>query len=342
VEHLNAARAARKGYAMADLSTKYMGIELANPFLVASCSHTKTVEGVKKCAEGGAGAVVLKSLFEEQILADMHESEIRTEFLWHPEALDYVQRMGLELGPTEYLRLVRESKKAVSIPVIASLHCVTPKLWIDYVKKIADAGADAIELNISIMPSDPRRTAADIEKRHLDIVDGVTRAVTLPVAAKIGPYFTSIANIANELQMRGAAALVLFNRFYQFDVDLEKLELKGAYRLSTPFEIALPLRWIALLAGKVKCDLSASTGVHDAAGAAKMLLAGATTVQLCSALYLKGLGQIGAVRDGVESWMNERGMKTLADVRGRMSQMQSGSPELYERLQYIKALVGID
>jgi len=339
---MSAARAARKGYVMADLSTTYMGLRLASPFLVASCSHTKTVEGVKKCADGGAGAVVLKSLFEEQILADMRESEIEAEFLWHPEALDYVQRMGLELGPAEYLRLVRESKKAVSIPVIASLHCLTPKLWIDYVRKIADAGADAIELNISIMPSDPKRTSADIEQRHLEIVESAARAVKLPVAAKIGPHFTSIAHMAGELQKRGASALVLFNRFYQFDVDLEKLELKGAYRLSTPFEIALPLRWIALLSGKVKCDLSASTGVHDAAGAIKMLLAGATTVQLCSALYLKGIGQIGTVRDGVEKWMDERGMKTLADVRGRMSQMRSGAPELYERLQYIKALVGID
>lgn len=327
---------------MADLSTRYMGLALENPFLVASCSHTKTVESVRKCADAGAGAVVLKSLFEEQILADMHESEIKSEFLWHPEALDYVQRMGLELGPSEYLRLVRESKKAVSIPVIASLHCVTSHLWIDYVRKIADAGADAIELNLSIMPSDPKRSGADVERVYLDIVESVSRNVKLPVAVKIGPNFASIAFMANELWKRGAAALVLFNRFYQFDIDLEKLELKGAYRLSTPFEAALPLRWIALLSGKVKCDLSASTGVHDAAGAVKMLLAGATTVQLCSTLYLKGLGQIGAVRDGAERWMKERGMKTIEDVRGRMSQMQSDKPELYERLQYIKALVGIE
>ena len=327
---------------MADLATTYMGLRLANPFIVASCSHTKTVDGVKKCADGGAGAVVLKSLFEEQILADMRESEIRTEMLWHPEALAYVQRMGLELGPTEYLQLVRDCKKAVSIPVIASLHCVTPGLWIDYARRIEEAGADAIELNISIMPSDPKRPSADVESRCLDIVEGAARAVKLPVAAKIGPHFTSIAFMAKELWKRGASALVLFNRFYQFDIDLEKLSLKGAYRLSTPLEIALPLRWIALLSGKVKCDLSASTGVHDSAGAIKMLLAGATTVQLCSMLYLKGLGQIAATRDGVETWMNERGMKSLDDVRGKLSQMQSGAPELYERLQYIKALVGIE
>ncbi len=327
---------------MADLSTKYLGLRLANPFIVASCGHTKTVEGVQKCAEGGAGAVVLKSLFEEQILADMRQSEIQKEQLWHPEALDYVQRMGLELGPAEYLRLVRGAKKAVSIPVIASLHCVTPNLWIDYARKIADAGADAIELNISLMPSDPKRTPADIEKRHLDIVEGAVRAVGIPVAVKIGPSFTSIAYMANEIWKRGASSLVLFNRFYQFDVDLEKLELRGAYRLSTPFEIALPLRWIALLSGRVQCDLSASTGVHDASGAIKMLLAGATTVQLCSTLYLKGLGQIAVIRDGVSMWMDAHGMKSLDGMRGSMSQMRSGAPELYERLQYIKALVGID
>lgn len=327
---------------MADLKTKYLGLELENPFLVASCSHTKTVDGVKKCADAGAGAVVLKSLFEEQILADMRENEIRSEHLWHPEALDYVQRMGLELGPSEYLRLVKDAKGAVRIPVIASLHCVSSRLWIDYVRRIADAGADAVELNISVLASDPKRTSADVEKIHLEIVENVARAVKLPVAVKIGPQLSSVAWLAQELWKRGAAGIVLFNRFYQFDIDLEKMALKGAYRLSTPLEIALPLRWISLLSGKVKCDLSASTGVHDVTGAVKMFLAGATTVQLCSTLYLKGLGQIGSVRTETAAWMDARGFKTLDDMRGKMSQMQSGSPELYERLQYIKALVGID
>lgn len=326
---------------MPDLSTLYMGLKLKNPLIVASCGHTKTVEGVRKCADAGAGAVVLKSLFEEQILAEMQQSGSE-EGLWHPEAVDYVRRMGLELGPEEYLRLVRESKKAVTIPIIASLHCVSSKLWLDYVWKVEDAGADAVELNITIMPTDPSRSSLDVEKIYLDIVERVTRTTRLPVAAKIGPYFTSLSFMAQELWKRGASALVLFNRFYQIDIDIEKLELKGAYRLSSPFESSLPLRWIALLAGKVKCDLSASTGVHDASSAIKMLLAGAATVQLCSIIYLAGFGQIRAIAEGIERWMKDRGVKNLDEIRGSMSQLKSEKPELYERLQYIKALVGIE
>jgi dihydroorotate dehydrogenase (fumarate) len=327
---------------MADLSTKYLGLDLRNPFIVASCSLTKTADGVRRCADAGAGAVVLKSLFEEQILADLHGDAVEANFLWHPEALDYVQRMGLEFGPQSYLKLIGEAKKAVSIPVIASLHCISSTLWVDYVKKITDAGADGIELNISVMLSDPRRDSGGVEQVYFDIVDRVVRMTDLPIAVKIGPFFTSVARMSNELWKRGAKGLVLFNRFYQFDIDVEKLRLTPGYKLSSPQEISLPLRWISLLAGKVKCDLAASTGVHDASGAIKLLLAGATAVQLCSTLYLKGLGQLGTIRGETDAWMDKHGFTSLEQMRGRMSQMQSDRPELYERLQYIKALVGMD
>jgi len=327
---------------MADLSTTYMGLALRNPLIVASCGLTKTADGVRRCADAGAGAVVLKSLFEEQILADLRGNEIDTGFLWHPEALDYVQRMGLELGPQSYLKLIEESKKAVSIPVIASLHCVSSGLWTDYVRKIADAGADAIELNISVMLSDPRRESGDVEKIYMDTVESVARLAKIPVAVKIGPYFTSVARMASELWKRGAKALVLFNRFYQFDINLDTMELAPGHSLSSPQEIALPLRWISLLSGKVKCDFAASTGVHDADGAAKLILVGATTVQLCSTLYKNGLSRIGTIRTDLERLMEKHGFKSIDQMRGKLSQARSDKPELYERLQYIKALVGRD
>ena len=327
---------------MAELATTYMGLPLPNPLMVASCGLTKTADGIRRCADAGAGAVVLKSLFEEQILADSHGREIDTGFLWHPEALDYVQRMGLELGPQAYLKLIKDAKRAVSIPVIASLHCVSSGLWTDYVRRIADAGADGIELNISVMLSDPRRDSGHVERIYMDTVESVTHLTRVPIAVKIGPYFTSVAKMASELWKRGAKALVLFNRFYQFDINLDTMELAPGHSLSSPEEIALPLRWISLLSGKVKCDFAASTGAHDANGVAKLLLVGATTVQLCSTLYKNGLGQIGTIRSDLERLMERHGFKSIDQMRGKLSQTKSDKPELYERLQYIKALVGTD
>jgi dihydroorotate dehydrogenase (fumarate) len=327
---------------MADLSTTYMGLALRNPLIVASCSLTKSVDGVRRCSDAGAGAVVLKSLFEEQILADMHGTDAESKVLWHPEALDYIHRMGLELGPQDYLKLIRESKKAVPIPVIASLHCVSTGVWTNYVRQLADAGADAIEMNISVMLSDPRRESGAVERIYLETMEQTAHFVKIPIAVKIGPYFTSVARMASELWMHGAKALVLFNRFYQFDIDIEKMKLAPGYRLSSPQEIALPLRWISLLSGKVKCDFSASTGAHDAAGVIKLLLVGATTVQLCSTLYLNGLGRIEIIRKEMADWMDAHSFKSVDLMRGKLSQAQSDKPELYERLQYIKALVGIE
>ena len=327
---------------MADLTTRYVGLELRNPLMVASCSLTKSVEGVERCAGAGAGAVVLKSLFEEQIQTEAVEME---EHLWlygHSEAFEYVSKMAMPLGPRDYLKLIEDSKAKVSIPVIASLNCISPRWWTDYAKQIAAAGADALELNVSVMPSDPERTSEDIEKIHLDIVGSLKEAIDIPIAVKIGPHFTSIARMANRLAEQGASALVLFNRFYQIDIDTEKIDLAPGVRFSTPDEASLPLRWIGLLAGRINCDLAATTGVHDSTGFVKQLLAGATAVQVCSSLYINGVEQIGRILSGVEAWMKECGFKSVDDFRGRLSQAESEHPELYERLQYIKAFVGIE
>ncbi|TET17530.1 MAG: dihydroorotate dehydrogenase-like protein [Candidatus Cloacimonadota bacterium] len=327
---------------MSILSTEYMGLKLKNPLLVASCSLTKKRDGVEKCAEAGAGAIVLKSLFEEQIDFEIKDMEKHLMPYWHPEALDYVQQMGMSFGPNEYLKLIEETKKTVSVPVIASLNCISPKWWITYAKQIVEAGADALELNIAIMPSDPNRTGTEIEDIYVKIVNEIKPHISIPFAVKIGPYFSSLAHLANRLSREGAAALVLFNRFYQPNINTENLTLAPGYNFSSPEDMGLSLRWIALLSGSIGCDLAASTGIHDGEGVIKQLLAGATVAQLCSTLYLNGLQQIGKIIDEVSMWMENKGFQSIKEFHGKLSQSESDKPELYERVQYIKALVGIE
>ena len=326
---------------MVDLSTKYMGLNLHNPVVVSSCSLTNSVEGVCRCADAGAGAVVLKSLFEEQIRVETQDLEKYLWFPGHPQALDYVRNMSMELGPREYIDLVRGSKSAVSIPVIASLNCVSAEWWADYAIQLEAVGADALELNIAIMPSDPGRSSDEIERLYFRVLEEVKKRIDIPIAVKIDPYFTCTARVADEFSKRGASALVLFNRLYQFDINIDKLELAPGYRFSSPEEMNTTLRWIALLAGRVKCDLAASTGIHDGPGVIKQLLAGAAVAQICSTLYLNGLEQIDRILGYLENWMEEHNFDSVDQMRGKMSQMQSDRPELYDRLQYIKALVGI-
>lgn len=327
---------------MVDLSTTYMDLELANPIIVGSSSLTMTADGVRRCADAGAGAVVLKSIFEEQIEIGVREIEATSLPAWHAEALEYVRRMGMSLGPRKYLELIRAAKRSVAIPVIASLNCIAPAWWREYAQQVAAEGADALELNVSLLPSDPRRTAGDVEKVLGEIVSSVAAAVKIPIAVKLSPHLTSIANVASDLARRGAAALVLFNRFYEIDIDVEGLKIVSGYPFSTDREMGHSLRWVALLAGRVRCDLVASTGIHDGKAVVKQILAGASAVQIVSELFQNRIERIGAILSEVREWMERHGFGTLAEFRGKMSQLQSPQPELYERLQYIKALVGVE
>lgn len=327
---------------MADLKTNYMGLALRNPLIVASSGLVNSVEGVQRCADAGAGAVVLKSLFEEQIEADTSEIQKHVWLSGHTEAYDYVRQIGIRIGEQDYLNLLEGAKKAVSIPVIASLNCITPKWWTDYAKRLESSGADGIELNMAILPSDPRHSSNDIEKLYHDILEGVRKSVKLPIAVKIGPYFTSLASVCQELCTRGASALVLFNRFYQLDINIDKETLVSGYHFSTPEEANLSLRWISLLSGRVSCDLAAATGVHEASGVIKQLLAGAATIQICSTLYKHGIGHLSNILANLQLWMKKNHYESVAQFRGKLSQKDSKTPELYERLQYVKALVGID
>jgi dihydroorotate dehydrogenase (fumarate) len=327
---------------MVDLTTTYMGLKLKNPVIVGSSSLMQTLQGLKDAEKAGAGALVMKSLFEEQIRAEIGDVDaIGTQA--HSEEYNYlISELEMQYGAEKYIELIRTAKKEVSIPLIASINCTTPKWWVQYAKQIESAGADALELNISIMPSDLYKTSLEIEKVYYDIVTEARQAISIPLAVKIGPYFTGMGVVARELCQKGADALVLFNRFYQFDIDIEKMEIKGANWFSHPNEMNLSLRWISILAGKISCDLSATTGIHDAEGVIKQLLAGATTVQIVSTLFLNKFSQIGKILDGVAQWMEKHGFHSVEDFRGKLSQAKHPTPEVFERLQYIKALVGIE
>lgn len=350
---------------MTDLKTSYMGLELKNPLIVSSCGLTKTLQGVQKSAESGAGAIVLKSLFEEQLVAET-SALIREDNTGHSEAFEYLQGYGKALGPKEYLQLVRDAKKSVNVPVIASINCVSTELWAEYAHKLASAGADALEVNVGFLPNNPHLTGEVVETRYEQILSAVRSKIDIPVALKVGPYFSSFAHLAARLgnnrmegpsftvgwcgsadhekkvTWRGADALVLFNRFYRFDIDVDSMTLAGGNPYSTSEELHVPLHWISLLAGRVNCDLAATTGVHNGEDAIKQLLAGATVVQLCSTLYRNGFGQVSHILDDISTWMKAKGFSRLDDFRGRLSQGHSERPEDYERVQYVKALVGRD
>jgi dihydroorotate dehydrogenase (fumarate) len=326
---------------MADLSTKYMGLNLRNPIIVGSSGLTETVEKVEACAEAGAGAVVLKSIFEEQILHDVGKLAKASDVsYWHAEAADYINQYGREHAVDAYVRLMREAKERVAIPVIASIHCVSVGAWTEFAKRAEDVGVDALELNVYVTPADRRLNARDNERLYVDIVKAVKKAASLPVALKIGRPFSSLPEMATELGYAGVDALVLFNRFRRIDFDIEKLALVPGNLLSSPDEMAVPLRWVSLLSGDVDYDIAATTGVHDGKGVVKQLLAGARAVQICSALYQKGVGHIAAMLAEVEDWMKRHGHASIDDFRGKLSQEASKNPAAYERLQFMKASLG--
>ena len=352
---------------MIDISTSYMGLQLKNPIVVASSSLTGHVEGIRKCAEAGAGAIVLKSLFEEQIAAETAAlSEHADNYSGYGEAYDYLRGYGMELGPKQYLELVSDAKKTVNIPIIASLNCASGDRWAGYAAKLEHAGADAIELNVSIMPTHSKQEGHSIVDTYLRILAEVKQKVEIPVAMKVGPYFTSFANFADRLThdrmeapaysvgwfgknkdvgkitWKSADGLVLFNRFYKLDIDIDNIKLIHGHPYSTPAEINYSLRWLSLLAGKAGCDLAGNTGIHDGRDAVKALLAGAKVVQICSTLFINGLEQIGLMEQQLKDWMKDHGYEKLCDFRGLLSQAKSKNPMEHERLQYIKLFVGLE
>lgn len=324
---------------MADLRTKYMGLELDNPLVVSSSGITGSVDGVRKCADAGAGAVVLKSMFEEIIVSETSNLDLDILQSEHPEAAEYVRaELGMQLGPRPYLRFIEDAAGAVSIPVIASVNCTSSRWWVPYAKDIESAGATALELNISHFPQGGDRDLRDIERGYAATVREVCGRVNIPVAVKIGPYFTSIGNIVRDIADAGAKAVVLFNRYYTVDLDIEKERFVPAMTFSSPEEITLPLRWTGLLSGTVPCDIALSTGVHDGAGVVKALLAGAGAAYLCTALYTGGISRLGGIRREVETWMDAHGYASVDGMRGIAAGCAGNAGVLLHRLQYIKSL----
>lgn len=328
---------------MADLSTSYMGLKLRNPIIAGSSGLTNSIENIQKLSSHGAGAIVLKSLFEEQINYAINKSYDQNENNYsYPEALDYISQYTRENDLENYLKLIRESKSRVDIPIIGSINCVSSSEWVTFAKSIQDAGADGLELNIFVLPSDPRRKAEQHEQIYFDIIQSVLKQINIPVAAKISSYFSGMTNMALQLSWTGISGLVLFNRFYSPDIDIDKFEVTAEHIFSSPAEMSRTLRWVAILSDRIHCDIAASTGIHDGVSVIKQLLAGAKAVQLASVLYQKGFEQINVMKDDIEQWMNKHRFETTSDFIGRMSIKEVKNPAAFERVQFMKHFSGIE
>jgi dihydroorotate dehydrogenase (fumarate) len=328
---------------MPDLSTSFMGLTLRNPIIAGSSGLTNSVDNIQKIYENGAGAVVLKSLFEEQINNAIHKTYQQNENNYgYPEALDYISHYTRSNDLENYLNLIRDAKSKVDIPVIASINCLSSTEWVSFAKNVQDAGADALELNIFILPSDPMRKSEQHEQLYMDILQSVIRQVRIPVAAKISYYFSGLSNMALQLSWTGVKGLVLFNRYYSPDIDIDKMEVTTGNVFSSPGESTLTLRWVAMLSGRIQCDIAASTGIHDGKCAIKQLLAGAKAVQVASVLYQHGFERIGAMNGEIESWMEKHGFATTKDFIGKMSLREVENPAAYERVQFMKHFAGIE
>jgi dihydroorotate dehydrogenase (fumarate) len=327
---------------MVDLSTQYLGMSLRNPVIAGSSGLTDSVGSIQELEENGAAAVVLKSIFEEEIAFE------------YEDILKKATREGLNLDQFDYYdfhikgqkldrytSLIEESKKAVSIPVIASINCVFSHEWTSFARQLQSAGADALELNMFFLPTEFGRTGEEKEKAYFEIINKIREEVSIPIALKISHYFSNLGPMIQKLSETGIAGLVLFNRFHSPDFDIDKMEVIPSNIFSSPSDLSISLRWIAVMAARVQCDLAASTGVHDGAALIKQLLAGAAAVQVASTLYLNGNSRISEMLKALEEWMGKKGYSCLADFRGKMSQARSSNPAAYERVQFMKYFGGI-
>ena len=324
-----------------DLTTRYLGLQLDSPIIIGSSGLTGSLKRIEPFANSGAGAVVLKSIFEEEIYFEyddvLKEAEAEGINLDQFDYYDYHLK-GKKLD--RYIELVKGCKKSLSIPVIASINCFYSHEWSAFARMIEDAGADAIELNMFFLPTDFERSAREQEEAYFKIIEKIMDAVSVPVALKISYYFSNLGPMIQRLSCTGIAGLVLFNRFFSPDIDIQSFKIKPSFVFSTPAELAVSLRWIAIMAKKVECDLAASTGIHDASAVIKQLLAGATAVQVVSSLYKSGPQQIVKMIAGLKEWMQGHGFNSLADFRGRMSQEAASNPAAYERVQFMRYFGG--
>lgn len=328
-----------------DLSTRYLGLKLNSPLVVSASPLSEELDSIRRMEDAGAAAVVLYSLFEEQIVGealalDRHLSFATESF---PEALTWFPEPSeFRLGPDAYLEHLRRAKEAVDIPIIGSLNGNSPGGWTSYARRIEEAGADAIELNIYYIPTDEQMTGADVEQNYIDILRLVRQSVTIPVAVKLSPFFSSLSSMVRRLEEAGANGLVLFNRFYQPDIDLERLEVNPHIILSTPMALRLPMRWIAILYGRIGASLAATSGIHTASEVLKMVMAGADVTQVCSALYRHGIDYLTTIEREMVEWMTDHEYESIDAMRGSMSHLHCPDPSQFERAQYIRSLHSFD
>jgi len=324
-----------------DISTTYLGLTLPSPVIAGSSGLTGSVDKIAAFARHGAGAVVLKSIFEEEIYFE--QEDIIKEAEADGVSLDQFDYYDFHLKGQKldrYIELIKGAKQAVDIPVIASINCVYSHEWTAFAKQIEGAGADALELNMFFLPSDFERSAREQEEAYFEIIDKITKTVSIPVALKISYYFSSLGPMIQRLSRTGVAGLVLFNRFFSPDIDIDSFKVKPSFVFSTPAELAVSLRWIAIMAQKVDCDLAASTGVHDGPALIKQLLAGAQAVQTASSLYKHGPAHIETMLTSLREWMQKHGFNSIDDFRGRMSQEKASNPAVYERTQFMRYFGG--
>ena len=319
---------------MEKLTTKYLGLTLRSPLIVSSSRLTSTLGHLKEAENSGAGAVVLKSLFEEQINYYIHEVSSQSDY---PEADDYVSNYIQSNSVENYLELIRQAKKNLSIPVIPSINCYTAKGWTGFARNMAEAGADAIEINVFFLPVDRKVNSAESEKLYFELIENIKKTVKIPVALKIGFRFSNILYMVDQFYNRGVNGLVMFNRFYEPDIDINKMEVISAPVLSGEIERRYVLRWIGMAsAQKLKIDISASTGVHSGHDAVKYLLAGADSVQVCSVLYTKGIGYLKTMNQQIEAWMDSKGFGSINEFRGKLNYANYDKPGAFERTQFMK------
>jgi dihydroorotate dehydrogenase (fumarate) len=324
-----------------DLTTSYMGLKLEHPIIASASPLTYTLDGVRRLADAGAAAIVMHSLFEEQL---EHESKTLHHFLEYgtysfAEALDYFpQPQQFRVGPDDYLELIRKAKASVGVPIIGSLNGASPGGWTRYAKLIEEAGADGLELNLYFVATNSAMTSTDVESMYLSVLRDVREVVSIPIAVKLSPYFSSFAHIASRFAQAGADALVLFNRFYQPDFDLENLEVTPNLVLSQTHELRLPLTWVAILYGRVPVDLAITSGVHSQLEVLKGLMAGANVTMMTSELLSHGVGRIGEVLRELRTWLQTHEYVSIKQLRGSMSQQNVSNPDAFERANYMKML----
>lgn len=328
----------KKNTIMTDLSVNYMGLKLKSPIVVGSSNLSSSLSNIKKIEAAGAGAVVLKSIFEEEIYHEYEDvlKNDMAEFGESDEYLDYFDFKIKEDNIKKYITLIEEAKKAVKIPVIGSINCTSGHEWTYFAKKIQEAGADALELNVFIMPMNFKKSSEEIEKIYFDIATQIKQELTIPVALKISYYFSNLADTVVKLSNTGIDGIILFNRFFSPDFDIDNFKVVPTNVLSNPSDLYQSLRFVSILANRTNCDLIASTGVNDGASVIKQLLAGAQATQVVSVLFEKGIGYVATMLDEVKAWMEKHNFNSIDDFRGKMSQTASDNPAVYERVQFMK------